>query len=157
MSNGVSIKNTRTSVVQHLSRPRAAICPFVLFCSHPSFPSVCRFPCYMPASLPWCMYFSFLFFICLPAFLSVPQVLWDCHKVLITHMTSPYFLLALHSGGFQALRIPVTGFLSFSLPLPPVLLFCLFFPFSFPFPPFLWVEPVALCRFARARSVNRNC
>lgn len=73
------------------------------------------------ASLPWCMY------ICLPAFLSVPQVLWDCHKVLITHMTSPTSCLPCILG-LSSLKNPFTRLPLFFPPLTPVRLCLLFFP-----------------------------
>lgn len=38
-------------------------------------------------SLPFCL--AARIYMCLSAVLSLPEVLWDCHKVLITHMTSP--------------------------------------------------------------------
>lgn len=68
---------------------------------------------YWPAFLLWRMY------ICLPAFLSVPQVLRDCHKVLITHMTSPTSCLPCILG-LSGLKNPFTR-----LPLPPLALILL--------------------------------
>lgn len=53
--------------------------------------------------------------------------------------------------GFQALRIPLPGFLSFSL------LSLLSSSVFSSFPPFPWVEPVVLYHFIPVRSVNRNC
>lgn len=74
--------------------------------SHSSCLSAC-FHAYLPAFLPWCMY------ICLRAFLSVPQVLWDCHKVLITHMTSPTSCLPCILG-LSGLKNPFTRLPLFS-------------------------------------------
>lgn len=115
-----------------------------IFCVHSSCLPAC-FHAYRPAFLPWCMY------ICLPAFLSVPQVLWDCHKVLITHMTSPTSCLPCILG-LSGLKNPFTR-----LPL--------FSPSSHCCPPlssllssnFPGLSLVVLYRFAPIRSVNRNC
>lgn len=71
--------------------------------------------------LPCCMY------ICLPAFLSVPQVLWDCHKVLITHMTSPTSCLPCILG-LSGLKNPFSRLPLLFPALAPVLLCLLFFP-----------------------------
>lgn len=110
------------SVAEQLRSLWAAVCLFVLFFSARS--SSClsaHFHARCPASLPWCMY------ICLPAFLSVPQVLWDCHKVLITHMTSPTSCLPCILG-LSGLKNPFTRLPLFFPPLAPVLLCLLLFP-----------------------------
>lgn len=66
-------------------------------------------------------------YICLPAFLSVPQVLWDCHKVLITHMTSPTSCLPCILG-LSGLKNPFSRLPLFFPPLAVVLLCLLLFP-----------------------------
>lgn len=95
------------TLVKQLSSLRVAVCAFVLFFSAHSSCLSARFHAYWPAFLSWCMY------ICLPAFLSVPQVLWDCHKVLITHMTSPTSCLPCILG-LSGLKNPFTRLPLFS-------------------------------------------
>lgn len=108
--------------------------------------SSCLSACFLAhrrASLPWCMY------ICLPAFLPAPQVLWDCHKVLITHMTSPTSCLPCILG-LSGLKNPFTRLpLSFLLSL----LSSVFSSFLL----FPWVEPVVLYHAAPTQTVNRKC
>lgn len=68
-------------------------------------------------------------------------------RLLITHMTSPNFLLALHSGSFRALRIPSPGFLSsFLLSLPS---------FARAFLPSAAVEPAVKKRGKKNKKENK--
>lgn len=70
--------------------------------------------------------------VCLPAFVSVAQLLWDCHKVLITHMTNPTSCLPCILG-LSGLKNPSMRLFFPLLCLSPVL-FCppplLFSPFT---------------------------
>lgn len=102
-----------------LSSPEVSICVFALFSvplpfsSHSSCLSA-RFHAYSAASLPRCTY------ICLRAFLSAPRVLWDCHKVLITHMTSPTSCLPCILG-LSGLKNPFTRLPLYPPPPSPLL------------------------------------
>lgn len=112
----------------------------VSFC--PSFLFLCTYPCL----LPLCMY------ICLPAFCLCPRSCGIVTKCWL-HTWQATLPACLAFWGFQALRIPLPGFLS--LPPPPLsLLSSSVFSSLLPFPR---VEPVVLYRFVRVWSVNRNC
>lgn len=76
----------------------------------------------MPASLPWCMYMSVCLHFCLcPRSCGIVTKCW-------LHTWQAPLPACLAFWGFQALRIPLPGFLSFSPPLTPLLLRLVFFP-----------------------------